>query len=93
MEADNPSFEDAQLDIGLKTDSCVDPESVWICYNINSTLHGSICSDECFEPGDEDGSDRFCWELKRDDCSEPLIYEWQMTNCRTLNICSSENTL
>lgn len=65
----------------VETRNSSEPESedsISVCYNVNSPVHGQICSEECFENYTDT---EFCWTLTREDCSEPLEYEWQEKNC------------
>ena len=32
----------------------------WICHNLESEEHGNVCSDSCYESGNEH---KFCWFL------------------------------
>lgn len=53
-----------------------------ICHNLESDLHGSECSEDCFISGE---ATAFCWILHRGDCDLPLSYEWQEKNCHFFN--------
>jgi len=58
------------------------PDSVWICHNPWSEVHGDLCTPECLESGI---ASRYCWLLTPDDCAEPLKLQWQRESCHLLN--------
>jgi hypothetical protein len=58
------------------------PAAISICYNLESDLHGSECSEDCFVSGKDT---TFCWVLYKDDCNLPLNHEWQEKNCHFFN--------
>ena len=39
----------------------------WICHNLESEEHGNVCSDSCYESGNEH---KFCWFLEKQRCLE-----------------------
>ena len=68
------------------SDACEEPRQIWICHNLESELHGSLCTEECYTSGN---LDHFCWSLNYSDCLDPLVYEWQIDNCRKFqDICT-----
>ena len=53
---------------------------VWVCHNPDSRLHLAECSDKCLVAGDQSV---YCWLLSKEDCTQPLVYEWQ-NSCHLL---------
>ena len=39
----------------------------WICHNLESEEHGNVCSDACYEAGNDR---KFCWFLEKQRCYE-----------------------
>lgn len=52
-----PSFQDAETHSG-----------VWVCHNENSPRHEKLCSEECYENGNQSA---FCWHLESAYCETP----------------------
>ena len=49
------------------------PPSVMICHNPPSSLHQTICSEECFKLGTVEA---FCWEMPTDWCHQENLESW-----------------
>jgi hypothetical protein len=49
------------------------PPSVMICHNPSSSLHQTICSEECFKLGTVEA---FCWEMPTDWCHQENLESW-----------------
>ena len=66
----NPALEDPALESPAT--------ELWVCHNLQSHLHGSLCSDECLFPGEPSS---FCWLLEKSDCQGEQVFDWQKENC------------
>lgn len=55
----------------------------WICHNLESPEHGNICSESCYESGDDH---KFCWLLDISRCDQFEISEEVRTACQSFEL-------
>ena len=51
----------------------------WICHNLESPEHGNICSESCYESGDDH---KFCWLLDVNRCDRFHLPEEVRSACQ-----------
>ena len=55
----------------------------WICHNLESEHHGKICSEACYETGNDR---KFCWFLEKDRCYQQDLPEEVRQACLVFEI-------
>tara|TARA_R100001510_G_C7639884_1_gene197607 strand:+ start:1148 stop:1402 length:255 start_codon:yes stop_codon:yes gene_type:complete len=51
----------------------------WICHNLESEEHGNICSEACYEAGDDH---KFCWFLEEERCFQQSLPQEVQNACK-----------
>lgn len=62
--------------------STTEHQEIWICHNLSSAYHDTLCSEKCFEQEITSRHSAYCWLLKRRECQPPREYEWQQKHCQ-----------